>query len=207
MSTDRRTFVRTLLSASVVGAAGTSLQAQSLRSRDKPDSMVAWMDAWTGVKARDPEGGLFVYRFKDPMWALLKSISWIPNVGESGISRVDVPVGFVTDFASIPRAFWSALPPDGEYAYAAVCHDYLYWFQERSRVESDEVFRRAMMDFNIGSGTVLVIYKAVRAFGQSAWDENARLRLAGEKRVLAKFPDDPRITWDNWKRTPDVFKA
>jgi hypothetical protein len=40
---------------------------------------------------------------------------------------IKVPVGFVTDFASIPRAFWSILPPIDNYAKAAVIHDWLYW--------------------------------------------------------------------------------
>jgi hypothetical protein len=170
-----------------------------------PNSMADWMDAWTGERARDPQGGLFVYRFKDPMWALLKPISWRPNKPDSKISSVDVPTGFVTDFASIPRAFYSLLRPDGEYTYPAVLHDYLYWTQQRSREESDNVFQLAMMDFQIGVVTVQTIYKAVRVFGQSAWDENRRLQSAGEKRILIKFPDDPRVSWAQWKQNANVF--
>ncbi|MDI5166053.1 DUF1353 domain-containing protein, partial [Salmonella enterica subsp. enterica serovar Montevideo] len=33
---------------------------------------------------------------------------------------IEVPVGFVTDLATVPRIFWSLLPPDGEYAKAAI---------------------------------------------------------------------------------------
>lgn len=40
-----------------------------------------------------------------------------------------VPAGFVTDFASTPRALWSVLPPTGRYQLAAVVHDFLYWDQ------------------------------------------------------------------------------
>src|SRR5690348_12260167 len=39
---------------------------------------------------------------------------------------IRVPVGFVTDFASVPRFFWRVLPPTGRYGKAAVVHDYLY---------------------------------------------------------------------------------
>ena len=49
-----------------------------------------------------------------------------------------MPTGFVTDFASIPPIFYSVLRPDGEYAYAAVIHDYLYWTQTRPREDADE---------------------------------------------------------------------
>jgi Protein of unknown function (DUF1353) len=40
-----------------------------------------------------------------------------------------VPAGFVTDFASTPRALWSVIPPTGRYQLAAVVHDFLYWDQ------------------------------------------------------------------------------
>src|SRR5262245_11770367 len=36
-----------------------------------------------------------------------------------------VPAGFVTDFASTPRAIWSVLPPTGRYQMAAIVHDFL----------------------------------------------------------------------------------
>lgn len=39
---------------------------------------------------------------------------------------ISVPAGFVTDLATIPRIFWTLLPPDGKYAKAAIIHDYLY---------------------------------------------------------------------------------
>ena len=156
------------------------------------------MDRWAGERARDPSGGLFVYRFKDPTWALLKPIAWKPNPGQSQ-KEVNVPASFVTDFASIPPAFYSLLRPDGEYSYAAVFHDYLYWTQERPREEADEIFRLAMLDFNIDRSTVTAIYRAVRAFGSSAWQKNVKLRNAGERRVIQRFPDDPRMTWDEWK--------
>lgn len=170
-----------------------------------PKNMQEWMDAWTGVKARDPVGGLYVYRFKDPMWALTQPIAWRPNSDNGTMKRVDVPSGFVTDFASIPRVFYSLLRPDGEYAYAAVIHDYLYWFQDRPRRECDEVFKACMLDFKVGQTTAQVIFDAVRTFGGTPWENNRRLRASGEKRVLLKLPTDPRIKWEVWKKDQTVF--
>lgn len=40
--------------------------------------------------------------------------------------KVEVTVGFVTDFASVPRMFWSIIPPWGKYGKAAVIHDWLW---------------------------------------------------------------------------------
>jgi len=51
-----------------------------------------------------------------------------------------VPAGFVTDFASTPRALWSVIPPTGRYQLAAVVHDFLYWDQGCTREQADTVF-------------------------------------------------------------------
>ena len=195
------------LAISVENAVGVrhALAAQA------PRSTAEWMNAWTGEKARKPQGGLFIYRFKEPMWALLKPIAWQADAGTSDIARVEVPEGFVTDFASIPRAFYSMLRPDGDYTYPAILHDYLYWTQTRPRSECDEVIRLAMLDFKIDPVTVKAIYTAVRTFGQSAWNANAKLQANGEKRILAKLPTDPRITWADWKeeggRIPSIERS
>lgn len=54
-----------------------------------------------------------------------------------------VPVGFVTDFASIPRLLWALLPRDGSYQPAAVLHDWLYT-EDVSRKDADDIFLEAM---------------------------------------------------------------
>src|ERR1700728_3780525 len=119
--------------------------------------------------------------------------------------RVDVPTGFVTDLASIPRVFWSLLRPDGEYAYAAIIHDYLYWTQTTTREVADHILKFAMEDFGVSSVSVTAIFDAVRVGGKSAWDGNAKLRQNGEKRILNQFPKDPTIRWDTWRQRKEVF--
>jgi hypothetical protein len=167
-------------------------------------SVERWMDGWM-FATRQPEGALYVGRFRDPIYFLAKPIAWKPDDAASKLPPVSVPTGFVTDFASIPRIFWSVLRPDGEYAYAAVIHDYLYWEQTTSREAADDTFREAMKDFHIDAATAFVIYKAVRLGGNSAWLNNGRLKAKGEKRVLKRLPDDPRVRWEDWKKQPDVF--
>jgi hypothetical protein len=44
----------------------------------------------------------------------------------NGKTIVEVERGFRTDFASIPRMFWSWMPPTGWYGKIAVIHDKLY---------------------------------------------------------------------------------
>jgi Protein of unknown function (DUF1353) len=130
-------------------------------------------------------------------------ITWTPNSGQNYESVV-VPEGFVTDLASIPRAFWQILKPEGRHAYAAVVHDYLYWTQTRPREEADMIFRFALEDSKVSSETIEALYLAVRSFGQSAWDTNAQLRKAGECRFLKRLPADFTTGWKEWKKQPDV---
>jgi hypothetical protein len=139
------------------------------------------------------------------MYFLNAPISWTPNPGQEEYAAVTVPTGFVTDLTSIPRIFWSLLRPDGEYAYAAVVHDYLYWTQTRSREEADQILKLAMEDFEIDALTVGGIYRAVRAGGQVAWNGNAEKKAQGEQRILTRFPQDPRTRWEDWKQRPGVF--
>ncbi len=157
------------------------------------------------VKTRGPQGTLHLSRFKEPMYFLTKPISWAPNKGQESYEKVLVPTGFVTDFASIPKNFWTLLRPDGEYTYAAIIHDYLYWAQPRSREEADQIFKMAMQDFGISTVEVELIYGAVRFVGRFAWNANAKQKALGEKRVLKQFPDDPRTAWGEWKMKPEVF--
>jgi hypothetical protein len=164
------------------------------------------MDAWM-ARDKDVAGSLRVGRFADPIYFLLQPITWRPSADQVGkYQSVTAPVGFVTDFASIPRIFWSLLKPDGLYAYAAVVHDYLYWTQDQSRETADEILRFGMEEFGVSGSVVWAIYEAVHHFGRSSWDEDAKLRAAGEQRILQQFPEDPRITWEQWKKRSNVFR-
>lgn len=169
-----------------------------------PQATEQWLMTW--MKTREPLGTLHLSRFKDRMYFLLKKIGWKPNSRNSTLPAVEVPRGFVTDFASIPRIFWSILPVDGDYTYPAILHDYLYWYQTTSRKTADTIFKLAMQEFGIEDGLITTIHTAVRAGGTVAWDSNKRRRAAGESRILKAFPTDPRTSWTEWKNTKSHFK-
>jgi Protein of unknown function (DUF1353) len=133
-----------------------------------------------------------------------RQLIWQPNQGQK-FRAVGVPVGFVSDLASVPRIFWSVLPRQGRYGHAAIVHDYLYWAQERSREESDDIFKTAMEDSKVDSITIATMYQAVRYGGESAWKANALSKAAGEKRIMKRYPDSGDITWEQWKRTPGIL--
>jgi len=186
-------------------AIGSLASADALaQEQADPAAVDAWMKSWMS-QAKQASGVLHLSRFADPTYFLLRPITWKPNPGQESHPAVTVPVGFVTDFASIPRIFWSALRPDGQYTYPAIVHDYLYWEQSVSRETADAIFKFGMEDFRVGSATIASVYNAVRTFGGFAWQGNAKLKAAGEKRLLTKFPEDPTLTWQQWKADPMNF--
>jgi hypothetical protein len=163
-----------------------------------------WMSQWMS-HTKQVTGRLDFGRFADLIYFLLRPIRWEPDQQPSEYSAVTVPTGFVTDLASIPRIFWSLFQPDGRYAYAAAVHDYLYWIQQTTKDVADNVFRQTMQDFSVGAITINTLFEAVHLFGQAAWNENARLKGLGEKRILKVFPEDPRTQWSVWKKDPNHF--
>lgn len=132
-------------------------------------------------------------------------IIWRPNPGQT-FRTVNVPEGFVSDLASVPRLFWEVMRPEGRYAYAAVVHDYLYWSQDRSKEEADQIFKFALEDSKVDATTISALYTAVDILGRSAWDKNRKLKGSGERRILKKFPTDFTTSWAEWKSNPAVFR-
>lgn len=57
---------------------------------------------------------------------------------------IEIPKGYCSDGASVPRIFNSIISPWGKYAQAAIVHDLLYSTNARSRSESDNIFAEAI---------------------------------------------------------------
>lgn len=73
---------------------------------------------------------------------------------------IEVPAGYVTDFASIPRGLWNLIPPWGRYRKAAVVHDWLCDYSEDDK-HTDYVFLKLMQHDGIG-WIRYVLFAAVR---------------------------------------------
>ncbi|EHT5012411.1 DUF1353 domain-containing protein [Salmonella enterica] len=82
---------------------------------------------------------------------------------------IEVPAGFITDLATIPRIFWTLLPPDGKYAKAAIIHDYLYDNALRTKREADLIFLDGMTVLGVPRWKRMIMYYAVRLFGQGMY--------------------------------------
>jgi hypothetical protein len=97
---------------------------------------------------------------------------------------ITVPAGFVTDFASTPRAIWAVLPPFGTYQLAAVVHDFLYWDQGCTREQADALLRAGMAESRVEPAKRDAIWQAVRRGGEAAWTQNATEKQAGLPRII-----------------------
>jgi len=76
---------------------------------------------------------------------------------------VVVPVGFVTNGADIPRAFWSFYPPNrSDYLPAVIVHDYLCSIGEYEK--ADRYFREILVALGISDFDVFVLWGGVRFY-------------------------------------------
>ena len=94
---------------------------------------------------------------------------------DGDIIMVRVPMGFVTDFASVPKVFQNIIPAWGKYGKASVVHDYLYKDLNAhsvfDRKAADRIFLQAMLVSGTKPWKAKVMYWAVRLFGSFAWKE------------------------------------
>lgn len=83
--------------------------------------------------------------------------------------RIDVPFGFVTDFASVPRIVGAWLLYGGKGKKAAVIHDWLYSSQRFTREIADAIFKEALEASGYAKWEVAGMYAGVRLGGWVAW--------------------------------------
>lgn len=115
---------------------------------------------------------------------------------------ITVPKGFVTDFASIPRAFWSlGYSPLDRYSKAAIVHDYLYWTQVCSKAQADTILSLAMKESGVSPLKAATVYEGVRLGGSVAWNANKKARSKQIPRVIPwrylAFPE--HLTWAQYQ--------
>lgn len=122
------------------------------------------------------------------------------------LGRIVVEAGFDTDYASVPRLFWSLYPPDGSYTPAAVIHDALYFYQCApagnprwiTRAEADRVFLEAMTALGVPALRRRLLYTAVRAGGWLAWRRNRRWHAEEAERAQAEAAASGQIPADQF---------
>ncbi|TLD95129.1 DUF1353 domain-containing protein [Helicobacter trogontum] len=134
-------------------------------------------------------------KFRDPLhvkvlddgkhYEVLQTFTYYLDSNKEALLKVEQ--GFITDFASVPRVFWSIYPPFGRYTKCAVLHDRLcvaflnkeLWnnvavdkdklpavLQNRfiRRYEADQLFLESMKAIKVNAFTRSVLYACVRVY-------------------------------------------
>jgi len=86
--------------------------------------------------------------------------------------QVHVPTGFVTDFASVPRAPLTYWLFGGVGDEAAVIHDFAYEKGLVPRDAADDLYLEALEACGVAKWRRLAMWAAVRAFGSSRYSGN-----------------------------------
>lgn len=109
------------------------------------------------------------------LWRLNAPLVWCdPQFGP-----LEVPAGFITDLASIPRLFRNLpfLDPNGISRRPATMHDWLYGSPEgraRGKQFADDFLRAALRAEGASASVAQTFYLAVHWGGQSSWDLDGR---------------------------------
>lgn len=83
----------------------------------------------------------------------------------------NVPVGFSTDGASVPRPFWNLFSPlDTGYFEAALIHDFLYASHELKKKDADLVFYETMVTLKTPPWKREILFYGVKVFGQKSYE-------------------------------------
>ena len=77
----------------------------------------------------------------------------------------EVPAGFISDGATVPRLLWPLFPPVGKYLKATLVHDFLLTKNPRDRRTADMAFRQCLHSLGITPWRANVMFWAVRGYG------------------------------------------
>jgi hypothetical protein len=126
------------------------------------------------------------------IFRLLESFDYELGAERSGYV-IHVPIGFETDYASVPSFFWRFLPPWGQYGKAAVLHDFLYRKASGfSKVLADSIFYEAMDLLGVPWWKRCVMYWGVSLFGHSSYNWEAPSLPSTEVKILTPAGDVKR---------------
>jgi uncharacterized protein DUF1353 len=132
-------------------------------------------------------------------WIVKEPLTYIVGTSKESVT---VPIGFVTDLASIPPILQSIIQQNGSYLLPAVVHDYLYWKQTCTQPQSDGILMLAMIEQKVSLFHRTSIFQAVQAAGSLAWDANTKERAARLLRIIPamhlRIPAN--VTWASYRQ-------
>ena len=110
-------------------------------------------------------------------WQLLEEVVY--TVGYKGSADIiQVPQGFETDWASIPRLLRTIIwnPFDTKFIAARLIHDYLYISQIRNKETADDIFLETLLMSWVGKWKSIVMYQRVKWFGKWEYNKNNKCK-------------------------------
>lgn len=85
-----------------------------------------------------------------------------PLTYQGADEEFEVPPGFRTDFASVPRPLIWLIPRYGVYTRAAILHDYLRRMDRVGAADADGIFRRTLRECDVSRPRRWMMWAAVR---------------------------------------------
>lgn len=120
---------------------------------------------------------------KKNYWCVLNSFTYYVTTKPSK-EWVTIPKGYLTDGASVPRLFWSLLPPWGKYGQAVVVHDYLCEFPYLETKDGPIEIDRKRVDE--------ILAECLKVLNVSAWRRHLMMSGVNAHRVVIR-PGKPEI--------------
>ena len=115
-----------------------------------------------------------VEKVNELTWVLMERGTYASKLAQQYFT---IPNGFRTDLASSPTFMHWVIPPDGEYAWEACLHDYLYRtpLVPVTRKMADKIFYEALLceAGKVGKVKAYLMYKAVCIFGSKSYRPRA----------------------------------
>ena len=113
---------------------------------------------------------------KDDCYELVEPLRfWVDYI------ECEIPAGFVSDGASIPKMFWSIItsPFHPKVIRRAFQHDYLYRVHIVSRKIADIKFKEGLVLDGFPEETTETMFSALRWFGKSAYTNGPQKPIIG----------------------------
>ena len=116
-----------------------------------------------------------LYTSKDKPWRfeLLRDVYVVLSDGRT----IVIPVGYKTDFASVPRMLRGIVQPGGNHNLATLIHDWLYDNQLYSRKFADQEMLYWLKMIGCSKIKAYTMYYAVRLGGRSWWNSPSKQAL------------------------------
>lgn len=127
---------------------------------------------------------------RDDFWSVVFPLIWF-----DGVNLITVPVGALTDLASIPRIFRNLpmLDPDGVSRAPAVLHDWLYRTHQLSKAQADETLRLAIIARGGNAFDARAYWLGVKIGGSSSYTCHPD--------GVAASDFDTQANYDAWRST------